>query len=534
MTNSTESFDYIVVGGGSAGCVLANRLSSDPANKVLLLEAGNKGHFLSRVPVSFSLLIDNPAANWCYRSEPESGTNDRHIPIPRGKLLGGSSAINGLVYVRGQQLDYDTWAQLGNRGWSYADVLPFFKSMESFDKGGSAYRGRSGPLRVTEVADQNPIYEQLFKAGAALGIVRNDDYNGADQEGFSRTQTTSSRGRRMSADFAYLRPIRHRKNLTIKTRALVTRLLFNQKVCIGVEAVIGGKIVKFEARKEVILSAGAINSPQILELSGVGQPAILEKNDIPLVQAINGVGENLRDHIAPRLVFRITKPGIAYNDSARGMNLLKEILKYGINGSGFLNLPSAPVLGFFKTRTELAGPDIQVHFIPYRVVLENGKRKLGEEPGITCTVNQNQPESVGSVHIKSSNPEQHPAIRYNFLSSRHDIDTLVAGVRLVRSIMNTDEMQMYCGEEMSPGSDCSSDEDILAFIRTKAETVYHPVGTCKMGKDAKSVVDEKLRVHQIKNLRIADASIMPTLISGNTNGPCMMIGEKCADFIMNH
>jgi choline dehydrogenase len=338
----------------------------------------------------------------------------------------------------------------------------------------------------------------------------------------------------MSADFAYLRPIRRRRNLTIKTRALVTRLLFNQKVCVGVEAVIGKRIVTFEARKEVILSGGAINSPQILELSGVGQPQILEKNNIPLVQAINGVGENLRDHIGPRLVFRITKPGIAYNDAARGMNLLKEILKYGINRSGFLSLPSAPLLGFFKTRTELAGPDIQVHFIPYRVVLENGKRKLGKEPGMTCTINQNQPESVGSVHIKSPDPQQHPAIRYNFLSSRLDIDTLVAGVRLVRDIMNTDQMQMYCGEEMSPGSDCSSDEDVLAFIRNKAETVYHPVGTCKMGKDTKSVVDEKLRVHQIKNLRIADASIMPTLTSGNTNGPCMMIGEKCADFIMNH
>ena len=534
MTNSTESFDYIVVGGGSAGCALVNRLSSNSTNKVLLLEAGSKGHFLSRVPVSFSLLIDNPAANWCYRSEPEAGTNERQIPIPRGKLLGGSSAINGLVYVRGQQLDYDTWAQLGNRGWSYADVLPFFKKMESFEKGESEYRGRSGPLRITEVVDQNPIYEQLFKAGGALGIVRNDDYNGADQEGFARTQTTISGGRRMSADFAYLRPIRRRRNLTIKTRALVTRLLFNQKVCVGVEAMIGKRTVTFEARKEVILSGGAINSPQILELSGVGQPQILEKNNIPLVQAINGVGENLRDHIAPRLVFRITKPGISYNDAARGMNLAKEILKYGINRSGFLNLPSAPVLGFFKTRTELAGPDIQVHFIPYRVVLENGKRKLGEEPGMTCTVNQNQPESVGSVHIKSPDPQQHPAIRYNFLSSRLDIDTLVAGVRLVRDIMNTDEMQMYCGEEMSPGSDCSSDEDILAFIRNKAETVYHSVGSCKMGKDAKSVVDEKLRVHQIKNLRIADASIMPTLTSGNTNGPCMMIGEKCADFIMNH
>ena len=534
MTNTTESFDYIVVGAGSAGCALVNRLSSNPSIKVLLLEAGSNGHFLSRVPVSFAWLIDNPAANWCYRSEPEAGTNDREIPIPRGKLLGGSSAINGLVHVRGQQLDYDTWAQFGNGGWSFADVLPFFKKIESFEKGDSAYRGRSGPLRVSEVIDHNPIYEQLFKAGAALGIAQNGDYNGADQEGLARTQATISNGRRMSADFAYLRPIRWRRNLTVKTRALVTRLLFDKKVCVGAEASIDNTIVTFEARQEVILSGGAINSPQVLELSGVGQPEILEKNSIPIVQAIHGVGENLRDQIAPRLAFRITKPGISYNDTARGMNLLKEILKYTVNRSGFLNLPSAPVLGFFKTRPGLAGPDIQVHFIPYRVVLEDGKRKLGKEPGMTCTINQNQPESVGSVHIKSSDPRQHPAIKFNFLSSNLDVDTLVAGVRLVRKIMNTDEMQMYCGEEMSPGSDCSSDNDILAFIRNKAETVYHPVGTCKMGSGTKSVVDEKLRVHEIKNLRIADASIMPTLTSGNTNFPCIMIGEKCADFIMNH
>ncbi len=527
-----EVFDYIVVGGGSSGCPLVNRLSSDPNNQVLLLEAGRRSHFLARFPVSFSLLIDNPKANWCYRSEPEAGTKHRAIPIPRGKLLGGSSAINGLVYVRGHQLDYDTWAQLGNRGWSYNDVLPLFKRIESYDSGEALYRGRAGPLVITQAPDSNPIYDQLFKAGKELGIPHNMDYNGEDQEGIAKTQTTIQSGRRMSVDHAYLRPIRKRNNLSIATNALVTRLLFDGNTCIGVETNIGNKTKVFEARKEVIVSAGAINSPQILELSGVGQPEILEKHNIPLVHALPGVGENLLDHIAPRIAFQIKKPGVAYNDSARGIKLFKEILKYAVFNSGFLNLPSAPVIGFFKTRRELAAPDIQVHFIPYRVVLDNGKRKLGKEAGMTCTVNQNHPESRGHVHIKSADPRQYPVIHYNFLASLHDQETLIAGVRFVRELMTTDAMQEYCGYEIAPGEECRSDQEILEFIRNKAETVYHPVGTCKMGTGKESVVDDQLRVHGLQNLRVADASIMPTLTSGNTNGPCIMIGEKCADLIM--
>ena len=528
-----KNFDYIIVGAGSAGCAVANRLSKDPDNQVLLIEAGNSSHPISRLPASFALLIDNPNANWRYRSEPEEATANREIPIPRGKLLGGSSSINGLVYVRGNKLDYDTWAQMGNTGWSYDDVLPFFKNMENYQGEVSELRGTDGPLKVSEVTDRNPIYNGLFKAAEEIKIPVNKDYNGDSQEGIGYTQTTIYKGERMSAEVAYLRPIKTRKNLSKITNSLVTKLLFEGKKCIGLEVKNKNNLTKYTSSKEIILCGGAINSPQILELSGIGKRDILEEKSIPVIHELKGVGENLRDHIAPRIVYKITKPGIAYNDKARGFNLIKQVANYIFKKDGFLTLPSAPVVGFFKTRKELAAPDIQVHFIPYKVVLENGKRKLGVEPGITCTVNQNLPESKGSIHIKSTNPEDPPTIKFNFLSNSLDRDTLVSGVKLIRKLMKSETMQEFCGEEVQPGESFSSDDDILKFIRDKAETVYHPSGTCKMGFDQESVVDKNLKVHGIKGLRIADASIMPTLVSGNTNAVCMMIGERCADFILN-
>ena len=526
-----KNFDYIIVGAGSAGCAVANRLSKDPDNQVLLIEAGNSSHPISRLPASFALLIDNPNANWRYRSEPEEATANREIPIPRGKLLGGSSSINGLVYVRGNKLDYDTWAQMGNTGWSYDDVLPFFKNMENYQGEVSELRGTDGPLKVSEVTDRNPIYNGLFKAAEEIKIPVNKDYNGDSQEGIGYTQTTIYKGERMSAEVAYLRPIKTRKNLSIITNSLVTKLLFEGKKCIGLEVKNKNNLTKYTSSKEIILCGGAINSPQILELSGIGKRDILEEKSIPVIHELKGVGENLRDHIAPRIVYKIIKPGIAYNDKARGFNLIKQVANYIFKKEGFLTLPSAPVVGFFKTRKELAAPDIQVHFIPYKVVLENGKRKLGKEPGITCTVNQNLPESKGSIHIKSNNPEEYPSIKYNFLSSQLDKDTLVAGVKLIRKLMQSSHMKEFCDDEIQPGYQFSTDDDILEFIKNKAETLYHPSGTCKMGFDQKSVVDKNLKVHGVKGLRIADASIMPTLVSGNTNAACMMIGERCADFI---
>jgi choline dehydrogenase len=528
-----NNYDYIIVGAGSAGCAVANRLSKNHQNNVLLIEAGRASHPVTRLPASFALLIDNPLANWRYRSEPEESTGNREIPVPRGKLLGGSSAINGLVYVRGNKLDYDTWAQMGNTGWSYDDVLPFFKKMENYQGELSEIRGGDGPLKVSEVTDRNPIYDGLFKAAEENKIPVNKDYNGDDQEGISYTQTTIYKGERMSAKIAYLSPIKSRKNLTIVTDSLVTRLLFEGKQCVGAEVKNKNKIIEYSAAKEVILCGGAINSPQVLELSGIGDRSILESKGIELIHELKGVGENLRDHLAPRLVYNITKPGIAYNDKARGVNLIKQVFKYVFQRDGFLTLPSAPVIGFFKTRKELAAPDIQVHFIPYKVVLKDGKRTLGKEPGITCTVNQNLPESKGSIHIKSNDPEEFPSIKYNFLSSQLDKDTLVAGVKLIRNLMKTESMKEFVNDEIQPGFEISTDDDILEFIKNKAETVYHPSGTCKMGFDQNAVVDKNLKVHGIKGLRVADASIMPTLVSGNTNAVCMMIGERCADFIIN-
>ena len=530
MTRS--EYDYVIVGAGSAGCALANRLTESGRQRVLLLEAGRRDHLLSRVPVSFSRLIDNPAANWCYRSEPEDGTAQRVIPVPRGRLLGGSSSINGLVYVRGQARDYDTWAQLGNRGWSFDDVLPVFKRMEHYEEGADDWRAQGGPVRVSVAPDQNPIYTAIFMAGDALGIARNDDYNGESQEGIFKTQTTISKGRRMSAAVAYLDPIRGRDNLTIETGALARRVVIEDKRCVGVEYRARGVVHEVAAAREVILCGGAVNSPQLLELSGIGRTQVLEAQGIDVVHELAGVGENLRDHIAPRVVVRLERPGLAFNDRGRGLGLLGQILRYAVSRDGLLSLPAAPVVAFLKTRPELETPDIQLHFVPYHVVLKNGKRRLGPDPGMTVTLYQCRPESLGSIHIKSRDPTAAPAIRFNFLDAEVDRRTLVDGIRVLRKIIATDAMQAICGAEVQPGGQTESDEEILSFIREQAETAYHPVGTCKMGSDVMAVVDAELRVHGIDNLRVADGSIMPTLVSGNTNAACMMIGEKCADVVL--
>ncbi|MEZ5591449.1 MAG: GMC family oxidoreductase N-terminal domain-containing protein [Gammaproteobacteria bacterium] len=344
-----QTYDYIIVGAGSAGCVLANRLSENGRFRVLLLEAGPKTHPLSRIPVSFGLFIDNPAANWCYRSEPEDNTAQRQIPVPRGRMLGGSSAINGLVFVRGQALDYNTWAQLGNRGWSFDDLRPIFQRMESFTgDGDDELRGRQGPLRVSVASDESPLYDALFEAGAQIGLPRNPDYNGRSQEGMCKTQVTIYQGRRMSTAHCYLEPARRRDNLHIVHSALAQQLLFDDdgKRCQGVRYSQQGLVVEAKATREVILSAGAINSPQLLELSGIGNEAILRENGIPVRHHLPGVGENLRDHVAPRLKWHIKQPRATYNDRARGLGLGREVLRYLFKRTGFLNIPSGPLLAF--------------------------------------------------------------------------------------------------------------------------------------------------------------------------------------------
>ncbi len=527
-----ENYDYIVVGAGSAGCVLANRLSESGKHRVLLLEAGRESHWLSKIPIGFGKLIDNPVANWCYESEPQAAMSGRAIPVPRGRLLGGSSSINGMVYVRGQPLDYNTWAQLGNRGWSFDDVLPIFKSMETYwADGDESLRGNEGPLQVTQYGEDNPLYEAIFSAGEQVGLPRNADYNGASQEGLARTQTTIRDGRRMGTARCYLEPAKGRDNLEIHAESLARRLLLEGRRCVGVEYTRQGQPVTARAEREVILSAGSINSPQLLELSGIGRPEVLQAQGIEVVHPLAGVGENLRDHLCPRLVWSIAKPGVAFNDTARGLGLAWHILRYAFTRKGFLSMPAGPVMGFFRTREGLESPDVQIAFVPFAIDSVR-KREMAKDPGVTVAFYQLRPESTGSIHIKSPDPTVQPAIEFNFLSAGLDRDTAIAGLRYCRQIVEAPALEPFRGAELKPGDDVRSDDEILSWIRGNAETAYHPVGTCKMGSDPMAVVDERLRVHGVEGLRVADGAIMPTLASGNTNAPCIMIGEKASRMVL--
>jgi choline dehydrogenase len=524
-------YDFIIVGAGSAGGVLAARLSEDASNRVLLLEAGAASHPYSRMPVSFGLLINNPAANWLYQSEPEPGTANRVIPVPRGKLLGGSSSINGLVWVRGQPLDYDTWAQMGNRGWSWQDVAPLFTRIEHFvDGDGSNGRGTSGPLKVSVVPDRNPLYDALFQAAVAAGFKLNPDYNSEDQEGVCKTQTSIWRGRRMSVAHCYIEPAMKRPNLHVMTRAHTLRVLLDGRRCVGVEYEKDGRTVQARAR-ETVLCAGGVGSPHILELSGIGNPELLQRHGIEVRHALPAVGENFRDHINARVIWRLKVPQLSYNHMARGVGAVTQMLKYVTTGSGFMSLPSAPLLGFLKSRPELETPDIQLHIVPYSIK-DPKTRKLQDFPSMTIACYQLRPESLGSIHIRSPDPKAQPAIRFNFLHDPIDQAAMTAGFRIMRRIMGAAPMDAYRGDEFSPGLEVETDEQILTWIRNNSQTAYHPIGTCRMGPaGTRAVVDDRLRVHGLEGLRVADASIFPTMPSGNTNAPAIMVGEKASDIL---
>jgi choline dehydrogenase len=526
-----QSFDYIVVGAGSAGSVVASRLSANPRHRVLVLEAGRKGHHWSRIPIGFARLINNPAANWLYSSEPDEGTGHRRIPVPRGKLLGGSSSINGMVFVRGQAEDYDTWAQLGNRGWSYREVLPIFRDLESYQgEADDAYRGRSGPLRVTESNERGPLYDALIQAAGEVGIQYTKDYNGAKQDGIGMTQSTIRNGRRMSTAVCYLEPARRRPNLTIIANALTECLLIENKRCLGVRYTLNGLQCEAHANREVVVSAGSVNSPQLLELSGIGQPQLLKSLGIAVRHELPGVGENLRDHFSPRMKWTMPASlGMSYNDRARGIGLVLQALKYGFTGKGLLGLPAAPIRAYIRTRSGLDAPDAAISWIPF---LATPNFRLAKESGITAIMNILRSESAGSIHISSTAPDKPPAIRFNFLSAQLDREVTLEAMRITRRIMTAPPMRDIATQEISPGPTIQTDDELLDWVRNNAETTYHPVGTCKMGRDPMAVVDDQLRVHGIEGLRVADASIMPTLTSGNTNAPSIMIGEKAARMLL--
>jgi choline dehydrogenase len=520
-----------VVGAGSAGSVLANRLSENPKHRVLVLEAGRESHPWSRIPVGFAKLIENPAANWLYSSEPDAATGNRRLPVPRGKLLGGSSSINGMVFVRGQSQDYDTWAQLGNRGWSYREVLPVFRDMESYQgDADDEYRGREGPLKVTESNETGPIYDALIKAASEVGISYTKDYNGAKQDGIGMTQATIRKGRRMSTAFCYLDPARSRSNLTIQANALTECLLLEGKRCVGVRYKLNGQQYEARASREVIVSGGSINSPQLLELSGIGQPEVLQSLGIKVHHALKGVGENLRDHYSPRMKWTVPRAlGMTYNDKGRGLGLVWQALKYGVAQKGLLGLPASPIRAYIRTRMGLDAPDAAISWIPF---LADTNFKLAKNSGITAIMNILRSESTGSIHVTSKEPNTQPAVRFNFMTAQLDREVTLEAMRITRRIMTAPSMRDIATDEIAPGINIQSDDELLDWVKRNAETTYHPVGTCKMGHDPMAVVDDQLRVHGMEGLRVADASIMPTLTSGNTNAPSIMIGEKASRMVL--
>ncbi len=527
------TYDYIVVGAGSAGAVVANRLSANPAHKVLLLEAGAASHPWSRVPIGYARLITNPAANWLYSSEPEAATNGRRLPVPRGKLLGGSSSINGTAFVRGQAQDFDTWAQIGNHGWSYADVLPFFRRMERYESGGDdTYRGREGPLRVTNPPPADLLFAGVIKAAEQVGIRHNPDYNGAAQDGIAMSQATISGGRRMSTAACFLAPVRQRANLRIETGALTQRLVLEGSRCVGVRYLVGGDLREVRAAREVVVSAGSINSPQLLELSGIGQPERLQALGIPVRQALPGVGENLRDHYAPRTRWAVGARGISFSERGRGFGLVREALRYAVSGRGMLGMVGAPMRAFVRSREGLEAPDLLLGWVPMLTEPRPRGPVVSAQAGFTCYAHPMRPESKGHIHIRSADPAVAPAINFNFLSASVDGELTVRAIRIAQSIMRAPALESWQLTELAPGRDRVTDEEILDWVKGAAETTYHPVGTCKMGSDPMAVVDARLRVHGISGLRVADASIMPTLTSGNTNAPSIMIGEKAADMVL--
>ena len=528
----SEIYDYIVVGAGSAGAAVAYRLSEDGRHRVLLLEAGPASHHWSRVPLGYAKLLHNPKANWRYHSEPVPNANGRRIYVPRGKLLGGSSSINGTAFVRGQSHDYDTWAQMGNRGWNYRDVLPFFKRMESYEgDGDNEFRGRDGPLRVTDPDWRDPLFATVIEAAGQVGIDHNPDYNGAKQDGIAMSQATIAGGRRMSTAHCYLTPARSRSNLNIVTEAMTEALLLDGKQCTGVRYRRGGVVHEAKAAREVVVSGGSINSPQLLELSGIGQPELLGRHGIAVVHALPGVGENLRDHFAPRTRWAIGAKGYTFNDRGRGLGLVGQVLRYLTSGRGMFGMVAAPLRAFVRSRDGLEAPDLLLGWVPM-LYEANPEPRISPQSGMTCYAHPMRPESKGSIHITSSDPNNQPAIDFNFLSAPVDAELTTTAVRIARSIMTAPATEPLSISEIAPGEALTKDDEILDWVKASAETTYHPVGTCKMGQDDLAVVDERLRVRGIAGLRVADASIMPTLISGNTNAPSIMIGEKAATMVL--
>lgn len=524
--------DYAVVGAGSSGCVIANRLSADPSTTVALLEAGGPDtNPWIHIPVGYFKTMHNPSLDWCYRTEPDPGLNGRSIDWPRGKVLGGSSSLNGLLYVRGQKEDYDRWRQMGNVGWGWDDVLPLFKRSEDQERGEDAFHGTGGPLSVSNMRIQRPICDAWVAAAQEAGYPFNPDYNGADQEGVGYFQLTTRNGRRCSAAVAYLKPIRNRPNLNIITRALVTKVELDGKKATGLlYRDRSGEVKSIKVRREIILSGGAINSPQILMLSGIGDPDQLKANGIEPVHSLPGVGKGLQDHLQARLVFKCNEPTL--NDEVRSLfNQARIALKYALFRAGPMTMAASLATGFLKTRPEVQTPDIQFHVQPWSA--DSPGEGVHPFSAFTMSVCQLRPESRGELRLDGPDPASYVKIIPNYLSTETDCRTIVDGVNIARDIARHNPLASKISEEFRPTSDLSRDDykGTLDWARSNSVSIYHPTGTCAMGTSESSVVDPNLKVKGIENLRVADCSIMPEIVSGNTNAPAIMIGEKASELL---
>lgn len=534
-----EEFDYIVVGAGSAGCVLAGRLSEDPATRVLLLEAGPADNSLwIHLPIGYGKTMWSPTYNWRFETDPDPNMNGRRIYWPRGKTLGGSSSINGLIYIRGQREDYEHWAALGNAGWGYDDVLPYFIRSEGNQRGADAFHGADGPLKVSDIGAKHELIEAFIEGAQQIGplsVKRTDDFNGAEQSGAGYYQLTTHQGWRCSTAKAYLDPAKGRSNLRIATEALATGLMLDGRCAVGVRYTQGGAAKTARCRAEVLLCAGAIQSPQLLQLSGIGPRALLEQRGVPLVHDLPGVGENLQDHLQVRLGYECTWP-ITTNDQLNswigqakmGLEWLLHRtgpLAVGINQGGCFMRALADAKG----QPVAATPDIQFHVATLSADMAGGK--VHPWSGFTLSICQLRPESRGHIRIRSRDPAEPPEMQPNYLATELDRATAVAGVKGARAIAASPAMRPYVKREVKPGPDATSDADLLEFCRNNGATIFHPTGTCRMGSDRLAVVDARLRVHGIGGLRVVDCSAMPTLVSGNTNAPAVMMAEKAVDLI---
>ena len=535
-----DTFDYIIVGAGSAGCILANRLSADGRHTVCLLEAGPPDwHPYIHIPAGFLKTLTNPSVNWLYQSEPGPGIGGRTIAVPRGKTLGGSSSINGHIYNRGQRMDFDGWAQAGNLGWGYFDVLPYFKRCEQrIGPGDETFRGRTGGLKVTDHDYRHPLADAFIAGAAEIGIPRNPDYNGERQEGVSYPQRTTYRGRRMSSARAFLNPAKRRPNLAVHTHAHATGLILAGKRAVGVRYLKGGRggsAVDVRARREVIVSGGTINSPILLQQSGIGPPALLKSLGIEVKHALGGVGENLRDHYAPRFGVRV-KGVQSINELSRGPRLVGEIVKYMIGAKSIVALTPSFVYGFWHSDPAAKSNDIQFIFTPasYAKGPNGPLREFSEHPGFTIASWQHRPDSKGWVRARSADPFDRPIIQPNYLAEESDRRVTIAAMRLARQLIGSRALQQYVVAEDYPGVEVQTDNEMIEAARKWGNSTFHVMGTCRMApaSDPTAVVDDQLRVRGMEGLRVIDASIMPAMLSANLNAATMMIAEKGADMVL--